>query len=261
MPDRSGVVARVLHWLPDSWHLIDAQSLPRHHFGRHEAGLLVVVAAAMILQEFPAAGTHFADLVGPQSRWYELLDDVQWAGVTTLAYLVLPIVYLRVRGERLADFNLGFRGTARHLPVYVAMFVLMIVPLLLVAQTGDFQRIYPFYKGAGRSWLDFTIWQVAYAAQFVALEFFFRGFMLEGLRRTMGHGAIFVMVVPYVMLHFNKTAIESAAAAVAGILLGTMAMRWRSIWGAALLHYLVAITMDVTVLRQLGQFPPDRLTP
>ena len=29
--------------------------------------------------------------------------------------------------------------------------------------------------------------------------------------------------------------------------------------GCAVLHYLVAITMDVTILRQLGQFPPERL--
>lgn len=248
-------------WLPDSWRVIDAESEPRRHFGRAEAGLLVVVALAMVIQQFPAKGTHLADLVGPTSSWYELLDDLQWAGATTFAYLALPLVYLRTVGARLSDFNLGWRGTARHLPVYLVMFLLMIVPLLVVAGTGDFQRIYPFYKASGRSWLDFGAWQAAYALQFVALEFFFRGFMLEGLRRTMGHGAIFVMVVPYVMLHFNKTAIESLAAAVAGVVLGTMAMRWRSIWGGALVHYLVAITMDVAVLRQLGQFPPDRLTP
>ena len=41
---------------------------------------------------------------------------------------------------------------------------------------------YPFYKHAGDSWADFLGWESVYILQFFALEFFFRGFLLHGLK-------------------------------------------------------------------------------
>jgi membrane protease YdiL (CAAX protease family) len=81
------------------------------------------------------------------------------------------------------------------------------------------------------------------------------------LRPALGHAAIFVMVVPYCMLHFGKTWSESLAAIVAGIILGTLAMRWRSIWGGVLIHWTVAISMDAASLLRQGRFPPGELFP
>jgi membrane protease YdiL (CAAX protease family) len=58
------------------------------------------------------------------------------------------------------------------------------------------------------------------------------------------------------MIHFDKTAAESAGSIVAGIILGMLAMRGRSIWGGVMLHWLIAIQMDVLSLAQKGQLPP-----
>src|SRR5690606_8230997 len=79
----------------------------------------------------------------------------------------------------------------------------------------------------------------------VSLEFFFRGFMLKALAPRLGSSAIFVMVVPYCMIHFGKAMPETLGAIVAGLVLGTLAMRTRSIWGGVLLHIAVALTMDL----------------
>ena len=92
-------------------------------------------------------------------------------------------------------------------------------------------------------------WEVLYAAQFVSLEFFFRGFLLQGLRRALGSNAIFVMIVPYCMIHYGKPLPETLGAIGAGLILGTLAMRTRSIWGGVLIHIGVAMTMDVLALR------------
>jgi membrane protease YdiL (CAAX protease family) len=54
-----------------------------------------------------------------------------------------------------------------------------------------------------------------------------------------------VMVVPYCMIHYGKPMPETLGAIVAGIVLGTLAMRTRSIWGGVLIHIAVAITMDM----------------
>ena len=87
-----------------------------------------------------------------------------------------------------------------------------------------------------------------YAAQFLALEVFFRGFLLAGLRRAMGANAVFVAMVPYVMLHFGKPLPETLGAVVTGIVLGTLALRTRSIWGGVVIHIAVAVTMDLLAL-------------
>jgi membrane protease YdiL (CAAX protease family) len=66
------------------------------------------------------------------------------------------------------------------------------------------------------------------------------------------------MLIPYCMVHFQKTAAESLGSLVAGVLLGWMAMRGRSLWGGALLHWAVAVEMDVLSLIQRGDWPPGR---
>lgn len=253
---------RLARWFPDSWDLIDRESGPgRQAFGRFEAGLLVVAAVGLVTMRFPARGTHLQEVLGSGHTFFEFAANLQWTLFAVLGYVAVPVAYLRATGRRVRDYHLGWRGTGQHLHVYLVLFALMLVPVVVISATDDFQRIYPFYRLADRSWLDLALWQLAYGAQFVALEFFFRGFLLEGLRRTLGHGAIFVMVVPYVAIHFGKTAVESLAAVVAGVVLGTMAMRWRSIWGGALLHWLVAIAMDLAVTVRAGSFPPPSLLP
>jgi len=251
-----GWARRGVAWFTTTWDDIDATRGADVRFGRYEAGLLVVASAALAIMRFPAQGTQIQEWLGVGSRWYELGDEIPWALFAIVGYVVVPLVYLRATGRRVRDLSLGWAGTRRHLGVYAVLAVLMIVPVVIMSGTGPYQALYPFYELAGRSWLDFLLWESAYCAQFFALEFFFRGFMLEGLRRPLGHAAIFVMVVPYCAIHFNKTFSESMAAIVAGVVLGTMAMKWRSIWGGALLHCAVAVSMDVAMLTREGLFPP-----
>ena len=119
------------------------------------------------------------------------------------------------------------------------------------ARLRDFYDDYVAYLDEGDfdSWLDLFVWEALYAAQFLSLEIFFRGFILHGLRRALGANAIFVMIVPYCMIHFGKPMPETLGAIGAGLILGTLAMRTRSIWGGVLIHIGVAMTMDVLALR------------
>jgi membrane protease YdiL (CAAX protease family) len=248
-------------WFPRQWAAIDAETLERRPFGAFEAGLLVVAAIALVFQRFPGRGDAFQRTLEPDSTWFDFADQLQWGLGTSFAYIAIPLAYLALTRAPIRDYNLSWRGTQRHLPMYLAMLVLMGLPILIVSATGDYQRIYPFYDSAHRSWTDLIAWELVYGLQFVGLEFFFRGFLLHGLRPALGHAAIFVMVVPYCMLHFGKTWSESLAAIVAGIILGTLAMRWRSIWGGVLIHWTVAISMDAASLLRQGRFPPGELFP
>jgi membrane protease YdiL (CAAX protease family) len=85
--------------------------------------------------------------------------------------------------------------------------------------------------------------------QFVSLEFFFRGFMLHGCRRRFGAYSIFAMTIPYCMIHYHKPLPETFSAIAAGVILGYMSLRTRSIWLGAALHIAVAWTMDAAALQ------------
>jgi membrane protease YdiL (CAAX protease family) len=119
----------------------------------------------------------------------------------------------------------------------------------------EFQRYYPFYRQSHRSWIELVAWELLYAAQFFSLEFFFRGYWLTATRRALGSQAIFAMVVPYVMIHFGKPFPETLGAIVAGIVLGTLAMRTGSIWSGFLIHVSVAVSMDAASLLQTTGLP------
>jgi hypothetical protein len=71
----------------------------------------------------------------------------------------------------------------------------------------------------------------------------------------MGSLSIPVMVVPYTMIHFHKPFPECLGAIVAGLVLGALALRFRTFWGGALLHILVAVSMDLLAVHRAGLLP------
>jgi membrane protease YdiL (CAAX protease family) len=88
------------------------------------------------------------------------------------------------------------------------------------------------------------IWEAFYFLQFVGLEFFFRGFMVHALKKHFGFYSVFVMMVPYCMIHFGKPLPEAFGAILAGIILGILSLKSNSIWLGVLLHFSVAFAMD-----------------
>ena len=140
--------------------------------------------------------------------------------------------------------------------MYILMLAVMLPIVIVASRSEGFQATYPFFEPLPNEplWPRFWIWEVAYFLQFVGLEFFFRGFLLHGIRRRFGAYAIFVMMVPYCMIHFGKPMPETFAAIVAGIILGFMSLKTRSIWLGAALHISVALTMDFCALWKVGSF-------
>jgi membrane protease YdiL (CAAX protease family) len=170
-------------------------------------------------------------------------------------YMVIPMIVLAcLPGQRIRDYHVSLRGFFHHLWIYAALFALVLPAVIYASTTAAFRETYPFYRIANRSYTDLALWELLYAAQFLSLEFFFRGFVLHGLRRALGANAIFVMLVPYCMIHYGKPLPETLGAIGAGLILGTLAMRTRSIWGGVLIHVGVAASMDVLALRGCPPF-------
>lgn len=174
-----------------------------------------------------------------------------WVCTMIVVYLLVPLCIVKfIFHEPLSEYGLKWKGAFKNWELYVVMLAVMLPLVIYFSSTKSFQARYPFYDPTKDEhlWPDFWIWEALYFIQFIALEFFFRGFMTLGLRKRFGYYSIFVMMVPYCMIHFGKPMPETIGAIIAGLILGTLSMKSRSILLGVLIHYSIAISMDLCAL-------------
>ena len=193
--------------------------------------------------------------VSPGNPYYRMLPYVYWAVTSVALRVAVPLaIIVWVLHRRPTDFGYRLRGVTSHAWLYLLMFVAMIPLVVAASFTPAFQAKYPLFFNPEGGWTQFVLYQLAYGIQFVGVEAFFRGFMTFGLYPRFGYMAVFIMVIPYTMVHFGKPPLEVFMAIPAGLLLGYLALKTRSwVFGAAL-HWTVAITMDLMAIAHQGGF-------
>ena len=173
-----------------------------------------------------------------------------WFLTTAFTLLLVPLLVAKFgTTERLKDYGLqlgnqklgwGVTGVAWGLMIPVVILAVIVYP--------PFVAKYPLSKVVANSWQAFLLYQLAYGVYMFSWEFFFRGFMLFGLERKFGNYSILIQTIPFAVMHYSKPLPEALGSIIAGVLLGVLALETRSfIYGAAI-HWLVAMTMDVTAV-------------
>ncbi len=178
-----------------------------------------------------------------------------WVFIILIFYFLLPILIIKVvLKEKTTDYGLKVGNLFKDYNIYLLFFVIMIPVILFFSTTDSFQARYPFYRMVKGEPLypNFWIWQLLYFFQFIGVEFFFRGFLVHGFKKQFGYYSVFIMTIPYCMIHFGKPFPETIAAIIAGIVLGTLSLKSRTIWMGVLIHYSVALTMDLSAVWQKG---------
>lgn len=220
----------------------------QHYFGHR--GMFLVYADWLDSLGFPDTAQRLA-MWSNAPETYEIASGAYWALFSFATYFFLPWFIIAVVFRlRLSDFGFKLRGAFQDGWIYIAFFSVMWPLLFWVSTHQHFQQTYPFYKlQEGESlWPYFWMWEAAYFLQFIGLEFFFRGFMVHGTKHRFGVYSIFVMAVPYCMIHFGKPMLETCGAIIAGVVLGYMSLKTRSIALGAAIHMSVALSMDILSL-------------
>lgn len=170
--------------------------------------------------------------------------------------LVVPLIVIALFfRENPLDYGIKLRGFWSGWWIYVLMLAVVMPFVVRASLQESFQRTYPYYHLRENEplWPYFWLWEVAYMLQFFFLEFFFRGFMVHATRHRFGCYSIFVMTVPYCMIHFGKPLPETLGSIIAGVTLGIMSLKTRSIWMGTAVHVTVAFTMDMLALWHQGR--------
>ena len=204
------------------------------------------------------AGTALGDLAGlaAASPDNNLPSLAWWGGIVTIFYLLLPVLIIKkVWRGRLGQFGLNARVEPGFLKLLAACAAVMLPLVYLMSLTEGFAAKYPFlhiYDGEPYMGTTLLAWELIYFLQFFGLEFFFRGFLVHSLKPALGLYSIFVMTVPYCMIHFSKPMPETLAAIAAGIFLGWLSYKNSNIWLGLILHCTVAFSMDIFALHAKG---------
>lgn len=243
----------------DQWRAIDAQYCTETLPDARPAAVLVTAALALVLPRFfgqeraladyPLIAALFDGLPYPS-----LHPHAWWALFKLFNYGLLPLLCIKLVLKRpLSDFGVVWIENRRTIVTYASMLLIVAPFVIWASTTQSFLRTYPKYDDAGESLPQLIIWELAYGMQFLMLEFFFRGFLVFALARYIGGLAVFVMIVPYAMIHLGKPLAEALGSIIAGTVLGTIALRTGAIWGGVALHCAVAWSMDLLALARTGK--------
>ncbi|PJZ53124.1 CPBP family intramembrane glutamic endopeptidase [Leptospira adleri] len=178
-------------------------------------------------------------------------------GINTAIYLILPVGYYFLKKP---ETSLGLETKTELLPYWILL--LLMIPIVFWASgSPSFLKVYPRYSDTTASeflgispYWTFGIFELFYLTNFVALEMFFRGFMIYPLVKYLGKNSILPMAIAYCFLHFNKPFGEALGSFFGGWILGIFSYRSGSIVGGIIVHLGVAATMEILAHFARGTF-------
>ncbi|MEA1993365.1 MAG: type II CAAX endopeptidase family protein [Euryarchaeota archaeon] len=169
-----------------------------------------------------------------------------WAVKLGILYILVPLIVLYVLKKNPKDYGLNLRNYKKSLRYF---FFILLVSLPIMAygsQIDEFQRYYPLFSDD--SPFSFVKNELFIGVVMLSTEFFFRGFLMFELRKKIGWYAIIVQTIPYGFLHMGKPMIEVYYSFGAGIVLGYMNYKTKSILPSFLSHYIPSIIFDILCL-------------
>lgn len=224
---------------------------------RRVAVVLVTAALSLTFISFFRGPSTLVSLIPSAVDGNAQFNGLVWWGlVSIVCYLLIPAISIRAMRGSFSDYGAGRPISRKSWKPYAVLYGLSVPFIFAASFLPGFQAKYPFYHLAeGESiWPYLAGFWIVYILQFVALELFFRGYLLFGLSPRLGIAAVFVMVVPYAMIHFTKPLAEALSAIVGGTVLGFLSLKTHSVWWGAALHIGIAMTMDMMALWHAGLF-------
>ncbi len=215
--------------------------------------LCLLVAVLLIIHHYFAHPAFFDDhlarrfIINPINELYRYL---YFFGATFIVLGVLPMAMaLILWNERPSTWGVTLgRDRWRYLLVSLMAVVLLVPVLAFASSIPSIAAFHPLSKLAlkySRALIYYEVFLLLYIAGW---EFFFRGFILFGLKRGTGDLAIYLQAIPYAITHLDRSGIEALASIPTAVLLGYLASRTGSVLYGIIIHWFCAILIDMFVI-------------
>lgn len=198
-----------------------------------------------------------ADAVGvfsPTRGWYALTGRplspwLHYVG-SGLVLGVVPVLFARrLTGLTLTQLGLGLGRWQLGLRWLAIGVPLAIIAGKIGAAAPAVRAVYPLDPSLVAAPARFIPYALLTFLYFGAWETLFRGVLLFGLRGRMGSNAAnAVQTAVSVTAHFGRALNETFAALPAGLVFGWVTGRIGSIWYVAVIHWVVAVSLDWFIL-------------
>jgi len=165
---------------------------------------------------------------------------------TLLLLGVVPVLIVkRVFGESLRDYGVSVGVVVRTVRTFLIFAPIFAIAGYVGSHDPAMLERFPINRHAGQSLSMFALHAATYFLYYMGWEFFFRGFMLFGLRASVGDAnAVLIQTLASALVHIGNPAAETFGAIIAGLLWGMLALRTRSLLSGLGQHFLLGITLD-----------------
>jgi hypothetical protein len=183
-------------------------------------------------------------------------STLYWFSADGFLMLIIPLLLIlvvlkekpTVYGFTIGDHKFGLASSG--------VFILIMIPVVWIASGSEtFTKAYPQAGIRVKEHIPVLLYYELFVGFYMlAWEFFWRGYMLFGLKDKFGYYAVFIQMIPFVILHRGKPEIEVFASIFAGLILGIQALRANSFIYCFVVHWVIMIFLDViSVLRYKSQ--------
>ena len=180
-----------------------------------------------------------------------LIEYLYWFIGDFFTFFVLPVLIIKfILKEKIKNYGITFGDYKAGIKISLTFLSIMLPLIWFASALPEFSAAYPQLKTTIDSWNVFFIFELGLFIYLVAWEFIWRGFMLFGLEEKFGYYAIFIQMIPFLILHNGKPVLEAFGAIIAGLALGILAYRTRSVFYCVLTHACVMFSIDfISILR------------
>lgn len=187
---------------------------------------------------------------------YQVLGDT-----SSIVIVAVPLfIYYWIYERKTMNGFYGLTNRISDLKPYLIMLGIVLLLIIPASFLPDFQSNYPQYQDARGTqaanyyevseWVIVSVYEFFYGLSFIAVELFFRGFLILVFIRYLGPFAVLPMVTTYVFLHFGKPLGETISSAFGGYILGVLVYQTKNIWGGVAIHMGVALLMELVAYLQ-----------
>jgi membrane protease YdiL (CAAX protease family) len=213
---------------------------------------IILLSAPLLLtlyryHGYPGTFNVFADFGLAQDQAVSINQFI----IFFVLMFVLPVLYIKLKMKKnLSDFGFGL-GDVKYGTKLLLLIPFVIAPILYFsAQMPDVQSEYPLAKSLLQDQSQLWFYELMYVVfYYIAWEFFFRGFILFGLKDKYGvFVAILIQTISSCLVHIGKPEGEIIGSIVVGILFGMIAIRTKSIWYVFILHAALGVLTDLFII-------------